>query len=343
MSTFLSLLRTEQSQRLNSLIESLNLDSDFEIDEFLNKNSNLKNLIESLSTFNNTKQYYENTFKVSNYILDNLQDCDEYVNLENLEILHSKYPSVNDKRNFNIINSFRPKTESIVYDRLKSITGRLRIEAGPQILTLKKEDRKFIFNDKNLFIIDFRALEPSLLFQLLGFTDLDYNDIYTAIKNHLSLKSIDRDFVKLSVLKILYGSSINHVQELNKSEAEKLQEFLNSTEINDLKKKLNSALYENGQLYNWFGKPLLSREQALESEFQEHMLINYYIQSSATDLALLLLSDFFKTYKNDIIPFFVIHDALVFYAKPSFNRSEKILKFDYKNFNFFSKISHISE
>jgi hypothetical protein len=42
------------------------------------------------------------------------------------------------------------------------------------------------------------------------------------------------------------------------------------------------------------------------------MLINYYIQSTAADLALLLFSQHYKQNRSKIRPLFVIHDALLF-------------------------------
>jgi len=343
MSIFLKLLRTQNADKLSNLLSSLNLDSELEIENFLSKNFHLKKIIEAEPTFENTKKYYKNIYLKSNKILEVLENCDDYVDETNIESLLEEYRRVEDKRNFNIVESFKPETDQIIYDRTKSATGRIRVEFGPQILTLKKEDRKMIFSDQKIFSIDLRALEPSLLFQLLGFQDLDYSDIYSSVKNHLELNKIDRSYIKTSILKILYGSSLNHIEEIDKFELEKLNSFLYSDQINDFKISLKKQLYEHGFLYNLFGKPLLSKETALETKFQDYMLINYFIQSSATDLALWLLTEFYEKNKIDIIPLFVIHDALVFYAKPSFNTSNLIQKFEFENFNFFAKISHISE
>lgn len=343
MSIFLELLRAENSKKLSELLVSLNLDTEQEMQNFLKTNLNLKKIIESEKSFSNTEKYYEETYFKSNRILEVLESCDDYVDLDNLSSLEEMYSTSEDKRNLNIIRSFKPSTESIIYDRLKSMTGRIRIDSGPQILTLKKEDRKKIFSDPNIYSIDFRALEPSLLFQLLGFLDFDYSDIYNSIKNYLKLESIDRSYIKLSVLKILYGSSLTHINELNPTEVQNLNNFLYSKEIISFKDRLKTDLYQNGFLYNLFGKPLLSKKNAEKISFQDYMLLNYFIQSSAVDLALLLLSEFYESNKIDIIPLFVIHDALVFYAKPSFNTQDLNRKFQFKKFNFYAKISHISE
>jgi hypothetical protein len=342
MFTFLKLLRNPIADKLQTICEQLNLDSDIEIETFLEKNQYFKNILSGIETYKNTKNYYYGIYKNSNYVLEVLESSEDYINLESLKQLIQDYKTIDDKRNLHILETFLPKTEIPSYDRVSSITGRQKILNGPQILTLKKDDRKKIFSDKNLFLIDFSALEPSFLFQILGFYDLNYEDLYSSIKSNLNLKFIDRAAIKLAVLKILYGSNIDHIKEINHEESIKLEKFLLNDKFLKFKEMLHSDLYEKGQLYNIFGKPLLSRAQVENSDFQPYMLVNYFIQSSAADLSLLLLSDFCKKYANHINPLFVIHDALLFYAKPSFSK-EKIMKLKYENYEIFAKITHSNE
>lgn len=339
MFTFLKLLRHPIADKLQVACEQLNLDSDIEVETFLEKNKKFETIISNIETYNNTKSYYDNVYKKSNYVLEILESSEDYLNLESLKDLIEEYKNIDDKRNLHILETFLPKTEISNYDRVTSITGRQKILNGPQILTLKKDDRKKIFSDKNLYIIDFSALEPSLLFQILGFSDLDYEDLYSSIKSKLDLKFIERADIKLAVLKILYGSNLDHIKEINHEESLKLEKFLLNDKFLKFKNELLNTLYEKEQLYNVFGKPLLSKTQAETSDFQPYMLINYFIQSSAADLSLLLLTNFCKKYINHINPLFVIHDALLFYAKPSFEVKNTI-KLTYQNYEIFAKITH---
>lgn len=342
MFTLLKIVRHPIADKIQTICAQLNLDSDLEVEDFLEKNKNISSILKKIETFENSNFYYQKIFKRSNFILDNLESSEDYLNLENLKDLLEEYKTTGDKRNFHIIESFLPKTEIASYDRITSITGRQKVINGPQILTLKKDDRKKIFKDKNLYMIDFSALEPSLLFQILGYDELNYQDLYSSIKTKLGLKFIERSDIKSAVLKILYGSNIDHVKEINHTESELLENFLLNEKFLNFKNELLNALYEQGQLYNLFGKPLLSKEQAVEANFQPYMIVNYYIQSSATDLSLLLLSDFYKDNMDHINPLFVIHDALLFYAKPSFS-VENNLKLSFEKYNIFAKITRANE
>lgn len=312
MSEFLELLRTEQSQKLNNVLAQMNLDSEEEQEQLIFNSNFYKSIVVNQPTFDKTFLYYEEMYKPSNYILESLVSCDSLVDIDTIENLIETYRQVNDNRNLHIVETFLPPTNTVVYGRTSSITGRQKIISGPQILMLKKEDRRKIFSGNNLYMMDFSALEPSILFQLCGQSQLDYHDLYSSIKDYLGLRHIDRSEIKNTVLRLIYGSSIEHSNNLHQVEAIELNKFLNSLGINELKQQLRSDLYNDGCLYNLYGKPIITKQQALDSTFQEYMLINYYIQSTAADLALLLFSQFYKQNRNKIRPLFVIHDALLF-------------------------------
>ena len=339
MFTFLKLLRNPVADKIEKICLDLNLDSDLEVEIFLSKNSNLKEILNNVPTYKKCYDYYYNFYKQSNFILENLESAEEFLDIENLKEIFLSYKENDDKRNFNIIDSFLTKIEIPHYDRLTSVTGRQKIVNGPQILTLKKEDRKKIFKNKNLYLLDFSALEPSVLFQILGYSNLDYSDLYSSIKEKLDLKFISRADVKLSVLKILYGSSLEHIKEINKEESVKLESFLLNENFQKFKKTLSNDLYHNGQLYNFFGKPIISKECIKDTNFQDYMLIDYYIQSTAADLSLILLSKFLEKNIYHINPLFVIHDALLFYAKPSFELKNS-LHLEHDIFKIYAKIEH---
>jgi len=337
MFTFLRLLRTPVADKIEKICYDLNLDSDSEVEHFILKNLNFSKILESIPTYEKCKNYYFDFYKKSNFILEHLESAEEFVDKDSLKELLEIYKLNEDKRNYNIIDSFSTNVDIPQYDRILSTTGRQRINHGPQILTLKKEDRKKIFSDKNLNLLDFSALEPSVLFQILGYSDLDYSDLYSSIKHKLKLEATDRASIKLAVLKILYGSNLDHIKETNLEENLCLENFLLNDKFINFKQDLHNQLYTNGQLYNFFGKPIISKDQIQNSNFQDYMIVNYYIQSTAADLSLMLLSIFLEKNVHNINPLFVIHDALLFYAKPSFElKNSLFLEFDI--FKIYAKI-----
>jgi hypothetical protein len=340
MSNFLELLRTEEANKLIDVLNQLNLDTEEERDNTLFSSRRFKSIISRQSTFENTFRYYNNIFKPSNFIVENLVSCDEIVNLDVICELEKVYEEKKDTRNLNIIHSFKPETHPVVYNRTQSITGRQTIVDGPQILVLKKEDRKKIFNSNLIRIFDFAALEPCILFQICEQNDLDYSDLYESIKTKLDMRYITREEIKATVLRLIYGSSIANLTSLNeahKLEFIKLNEYLYSIGIKELKQILHEQLHIDGWLYNFFGKPILSKEQAERIGFQDYMLINYYIQSTAADLSLLFFSNFYKQNKTKIKPLFIIHDALMFIdLKQAFPHGAKT-QFSVENFSLFLK------
>lgn len=337
MSDFLELLRTEPAQKLNSVLLQMNLNSEEEQEYLLFSSSFYKSILVNQPTFDNTFLYYEQMYKPSNYILDSLHLSDQFVDVDAIDSLIEDYRSANDNRNLHIVESFLPPTNAVVYGRTSSITGRQKILSGPQILMLKKEDRRKIFSADNLYMMDFSALEPTILFQLCGQNQLDYQDLYSSIKDFLGLKHLDRLEIKNTVLRLIYGSSVEHSNTTHQAEAHELNKFLSSLGIFELKQKLKNDLYVDGCLYNFYGKPILTKQQATDSSFQEYMLINYYIQSTAADLALYLFSSFYKQNKTKIKPLFVIHDALLFASSVPIKQGA-IKSFSTEKIKVFSKI-----
>ena len=72
--------------------------------------------------------------------------------------------------------------------------------------------------------------------------------------------------------------------------------------------KLTEKYLNDKKLFNFYGRPLSPEDDRLR--------LSYFIQSTAVDIALLGFSDFISTF--NIIPYFMIHDNLVFECSKEF-------------------------
>jgi len=79
--------------------------------------------------------------------------------------------------------------------------------------------------------------------------------------------------------------------------------------IERLNQKLQQCHSENGHIINYFGRPVFNGKE------ESHLWLSHYVQSTAVDVA---LDGFSKMSKDlncldkDIVPFAVIHDAVLF-------------------------------
>jgi hypothetical protein len=214
-----------------------------------------------------------------------------------------------------IIESFKPNEDSFantpVYSHATS-TGRLTVKDGANILGLKKAQRRILqsrFNGGQMMLIDFVSLEPRVLRLLLK--GEAPKDIYENISHILD---VSRDQAKKATLQLLYGSSISAVSsDVKDLTREKVKEIEKYFDIQKLKSKLSHQLHDDGCIKSWWGRPLKEANN-------EHLLISHYTQSTAVDVALQgfsLILDKINDANLDIVPCYVIHDAIILDVSPS--------------------------
>ena len=213
------------------------------------------------------------------------------------------------------IKSFHPDDDGfaspICYDRFNTCTGRLTVASGPQILTLKKEHRNVIrsrYGDKGkIFALDFAALEVRVLLYEYG-RKCDEPDLYGMIARELGK---DRKAIKGAVISELYGSSKYALGKHLGMEGKELNAFVKQVKsyfkTDELLKRVKAQFVSTGYLENRYGRRVLVDEPL------DHVLVNYYSQSTGVDVTLLGFDQVIQKLEQHApktIPLATLHDAL---------------------------------
>jgi len=255
---------------------------------------------------------------LENYTLNNLV-YKAFIEIEKNESVKNNLISFNNKINCNI-----------KYSLTSTISGRLIVSQGPNILTLPNRCRK-IFNSKwsnngKLLSVDFKNLEPRIVKKILG--DNVAYDIYSEILDQLEFKSeIDRSLIKKAVISVMYGktSPIEGISiERSSIILEKTKNYFNLESILEKAKNISNDEYR----LNYFGRPIHNK-----NEESDHKIINNFIQSSAVDVALKYFYEITNSLKHlKVRPLFLIHDAIVFdVCNDDFKEFENFVKKGYND------------
>jgi hypothetical protein len=213
------------------------------------------------------------------------------------------------------IKSFQPGEDGfaqpIVYDRFATCTGRLTVASGPQILTLKKEHRDLIrsrHGDKGrVFALDFAALEVRILLYEFG-RRCEEVDLYGTMARELNR---ERKVVKGAVIAMLYGMTDYVLGKHLGMEGKELKAFLKQVKLyfrtNELLKRVKAQFIATGYLENRYGRRVLVDEPL------DHILINYYSQSTGVDVTLMGFDQIIQKLEQHApktTPLGTLHDAL---------------------------------
>ena len=275
-----------------------------------------KNLVEQTSSIFSKLPvaYYELVWTAGTKLLGSMKpakiNADVWSNL-------SKDPA----QNAGVIESFRPNrsgfAQTISYDRFGTRTGRLTVTEGPQILTLKKENRSLLkssYDSGKIVSLDFRALEVRII-AAAAEKIFSEEDVYAEIASRLFSGTVPRDVVKVAVISELYGVSRSALSSRLRVAEDKIDEFVSAIrgffELENLKSRLKTSLQREGFLRSEFGRPLFLKDGS------EHLLVNTYAQSTGVDVSLLGFKAVLDRLGDDgIRPLFVLHDALILDVSP---------------------------
>ena len=234
--------------------------------------------------------------------------------------------------------------EDVQYSKADTKTGRLKVMSGPNILHLPKEQRNIIASrfghEGKVLQLDYRALEPRVLLYLSKnpssslsgnppFQDIPANDdIYQTVLDTLQITNIPRDSVKEVVLSQLYGAGYDTI--ISKLAGirdpsgfiEAVNDFFG---LNEIRERLLQEYEANGRQFitNYFGRRIDT------SDAKPYMLLNYYIQSTAVDVALYGFLNVLRALLGNafVVPIFILHDALILDVhKSQLELIEKIAK-----------------
>lgn len=216
--------------------------------------------------------------------------------------------------NGSVLESFRPRgggyAPVVSYDRFGTVTGRLTVESGPNILLLKKEHKKILKPSTPggaVISLDFSSLEARILLYESGGT-CEGPDLYSDIAARLG--GLPRNVVKSAILAELYGSSkASLALTLGLSDAS-LSKFIKMIgEVIDTRRllsELKSQFSKEGYITNKYGRKMTVTRP------QDNIFINYYAQSTGVDVALMGFNEIVNRLGPDgIRPLFVLHDALI--------------------------------
>ena len=284
----------------------------------------VRNLVKSIADSMDglPKDYYRDVWCPTGQLL---------VNLKAARVDGAAYREVaaSIDRDGGAFETFRPSQggflPQVVYDRFATRTGRLTVESGPNILTLKKEYRKLLksnFPSGIICSLDFGALEARIILAEAG-VNPSTDDLYVSISDELFQGKIPRDVVKIAVISELYGSSKHALGARLGLAGRKLDAFVEMIQgyfkTADLRKRLKDEFIKIGQVRNRHGRFLDLDDP------QDHLFVNTYTQSTGVDVSLLGFKKVVDDLGSDgIRPLFVLHDALILDVRP--DRLEDVKK-----------------
>ena len=209
------------------------------------------------------------------------------------------------------IRSFFPQrghTRPIVYSTNHSVTGRLIVESGPQVLTAPAEVRKCFrsrYDGGRILQLDIVSAEPKLAVHVANIRPP--RDVYAHLANSILGDAVTREQAKLITLCALYGQSPRRLgRQLPPKVSAKqvIQKTRKFFEIGELEDRLREEA-KGGTIRNVLGRPIALPDDS------DRILISYFLQSSIAEGAILMFADFIEHTELVCEPLFVIHDALI--------------------------------
>lgn len=267
----------------------------------------VKEVVEAMSVA--PLDYYRMVWVPGNAVLKSLQPCSVDMSRWNDLIKVGE-------GNVSAIRSFKAGTnglaDPIVYDRFKTLTGRLTVHSGPLILTLKREHRNLLKSwhgkDGAIYAFDFAALEARILLYEYG-RKCDDIDLYNVIAKELGY---DRKAVKGAVIAKLYGMNdwalAKHLGIEGKEFYTFLDKFNAHFNTHDLLARVKAQFVATGKVINRYGRPVVVDEP------QDNIFVSYYGQSTGVDVTMLGFKQVIDTLARKaprIRPIFLLHDAII--------------------------------
>ena len=214
------------------------------------------------------------------------------------------------------LQSFEPNADgmadAVVYDQLGSVTGRLTVQTGPQILTLRRDLRRVLRptrRGRRLLMVDFVSHEPRVALCLSGGDP--HLDIYGWFQQD-RLPAASRDSAKSAIISTLYGMSPGTLSErldCTLVEAKGINEIIRVTfGLDKLEKALTRTHSSTGEIRSAYGRRIRPSSGA------PGVLVNSYIQSTAYDVAMAGFRTILGECARQLVEtfvFFYIHDAMI--------------------------------
>jgi hypothetical protein len=266
-----------------------------------------KNLVECiwLSLNDDTNSYYIKFHVRNRKIIEGLQRA--YINRSEIcRISKSLSPALKEN-----VGRFLPQHGDIApvsrYSLSNTVTGRMTIVDGPNILTLKKDFRNILksrYKNGKIIEIDIQSAEPRLVLSLFG-KKVD-GDIYKEVSRSISEK-ISRDAAKIATLSALYGASHHTLRSQLPKDVDSLKVLEMVRDyfgVDILEKMITDQHSELGYIVNTHGRKVFSKEPS----------VNHLVQSSAVDVSFDIFESILNSFSENNIkfePIYIIHDAII--------------------------------
>lgn len=240
---------------------------------------------------------------------------------------YKEYYSESNLSQREVLKTFKPidqYSKKPIYSGVSTRTGRLKIIDGANILHLKREYRDMLIsshgNHGRIVYLDYSSIEPRVLLAaskplLIGRVP---QDIYQTMLSDLNLSGIvPRTIAKTVILSILYGQGESATVQTLSKYIDNPEDFVRLVieyfGIESLKQRLVSDLLKSSGRYilNGYGRPIWCEDT------KPYALLNYYVQSTAVDIALSGFMNIINRLKrydlmSIIRPVFILHDGIFF-------------------------------
>jgi hypothetical protein len=241
--------------------------------------------------------YYGHEYQVQQRLLQRLQQpfVDDHV-----------IKQIEDERvhSFLSIDGYRPQKST--YDVWSSVTGRMSIIDGPNILTLDKQYRKIFksrYEGGTILQIDFTSLEPCTCLAMQGKKFI--GDAYAWASEQIEV-DVPRDVLKIAIMSALYGmtpsnfskkfSEIPHANDL-------LFQVRDAFGVDNMQKKLREQFDSIGHITNHYGRIIKCEKKS--------PFVSYSVQSTAVDVVCQGFTHLLDDLNIEMTPLYLIHDALM--------------------------------
>ena len=244
--------------------------------------------------------YYGRDYQVQQRLLQRLQQPHVDINV---------IKQIDDDR----VSAFKPADVELAprstYDIWSSVTGRMSICDGPNILTLDKQYRKIFksrYADGKILQIDFTSLEPCVCLAMQG-KKFD-GDAYAWAAEQVEVQ-VPREVLKTAIMSALYGmtpsnfakkfADIPHANDL-------LFQVRDAFGVDEMTKKLREQFDAEAHITNHYGRIIKCEKKS--------PFVAYAVQSTAVDVVcqgFTHLLDELEGEQVHLTPLYLIHDALM--------------------------------
>jgi hypothetical protein len=230
----------------------------------------------------------------------------------------------------------------VKYSNAGSVTGRLTIISGPNVLTMPSEYKKTLrsrFKDGKIVQIDLIAAEPTIALNVMK--KQPKMDPYLELVEKVFDSLIDRSACKHAVLCALYGQSKKKLSDSlgpNIDANAAIQSTKEYFDYVNLLSFIRSNIDDGNVMRNFFGRPIRLPDSS------DSLVVSYFLQSTAAEAAILAFGELIERTAEHCVPLHIIHDALLLDCKPDYYQflmNKEIIKLKLNDWILPAKITSI--